>query len=93
MDISGTVVIPAKFEKAASFSEGFAKVQFEGKYGFIDKSGNWVIKSKYENVSNLKNGIAFVYQKNERMGYIDQTGKFIWRAGKPKKRRRRKSLR
>ena len=68
-------------------------VKIDGLFGFIDKSGNWVIKPKYENVSNLKNGIASVYQKNERMGYIDQTGKFIWRADKPKKKRRRKSLR
>ena len=86
INTSGMLVIASKFEKAASFKEGLAKVRFEGKYGFIDKWGNWVIQPKYEKVSNFKNGIASVYQKNERMGYIDQTGKFVWRASKPKKK-------
>ncbi|MFK7946591.1 MAG: WG repeat-containing protein [Saprospiraceae bacterium] len=91
INTSGMLVIPAKFEKAASFSEGLAKVCVNGKYGFIDKSGNWVIQPKYENVSNFKKGIASVYQKNERMGYINQIGKFVWRASKPKKKEEEKS--
>lgn len=91
INTSGTMVIPAKFEKAASFSEGLAKVRIDGKYGFIDKSGDWAIQPKYENVSNFKNGIASVYQKNERMGYINQTGKFVWRADKPKKKEEEES--
>lgn len=91
INTSGMLVIPSKFEKAASFSEGLAKVRAEGKYGFIDKSGNWVIPPKYESVSSFRNGIASVYQKNERMGYIDLKGNFVWRADKPKKKEEEES--
>jgi hypothetical protein len=86
INTDGKMVIPPNFEKATAFSEDLAKVQFNGKYGFIDKSGNWQIKPKYDNVSNFKNGIASVYQKDERMGYIDKNENFVWRADKPKKK-------
>lgn len=86
INTSGMMVIPAQFEKVASFSEGLAKVKLNGKFGFIDKKGEWVIKPKYENVSNFRNGIASVFQKNERMGYIDKRDKFVWRANRPKKK-------
>ena len=39
IDTSGRVVIEARFERARRFSEGFAAVQLNGKWSFIDKAG------------------------------------------------------
>jgi WG containing repeat len=71
-----------KVEKAKPFSEGLAAVQikpkngdFYGKWGFIDKTGKIVIKPKFEEVSSFENGLAYV----NKQGYIDQTGRFIWK--------------
>jgi len=86
INTDGKMVIAAEYEKAASFSEGLAKVRIDGKYGFIDKSGTLVIKPKFENVSNFHNGIASIFLKNDRMGYINKEGDYIWKAGKPEKK-------
>ena len=41
--------VPGMWHKCdASFSEGFARVKKDGKYGFIDKSGKVVIELKVD---------------------------------------------
>lgn len=53
------------------FSEGFAPVRLNGKWGFIDKSGREVILPKYERVGIFCEGFARV-QLNGKWGYIDK---------------------
>jgi hypothetical protein len=48
LDRKGTLLIDRKFDDARPFSEGLAAVKVEKKYGFIDKAGNWIIKSQFE---------------------------------------------
>ncbi len=43
IDTTGNMVIPAKFETAFPFTEGRAYVCFRGKWGVIDRQGNWVM--------------------------------------------------
>ena len=51
--------------------------KINGKWGFIDKTGKWVIKPQFEKVSIFqKNGLASVTM-NEKFGFIDKTGKWI----------------
>ena len=42
--------IPVKYDYTGDFREGLAAVKLNGKYGFINKSGNVVIPLKYDNV-------------------------------------------
>lgn len=88
IDRTGKIVIEPKFGWAQSFSEGLAGVREQfNSYGFIDKSGNWIIEPQFNWVSEFKEGFALVAPEGDRdaqekMGYIDRTGKFIWKPTK-----------
>ena len=58
------------------FSEGLARVQENKKWGFIDVSGNYVIKPQFEGARDFSEGLAAV-QKDSKWGYIDKSGKFV----------------
>ena len=62
------------------FSGGFAIVALNGKYGFIDKTGNEVISLKYEWAYDFLGGLAKV-ELNGSWGYIDKHEK--WYDKKP----------
>lgn len=87
IDTKGNVVIEPKFERAGIFEGGAAKAKLKGKYGIIDRTGKWLIKPKYDNISTFQNGVASVFLKNERMGYINTRGKYVWKAKKVKKKK------
>ncbi|MCX6272182.1 MAG: WG repeat-containing protein [Bacteroidetes bacterium] len=55
------------------FFEGRAAVRKNGKYGFIDKKGIWVISPQYDYASWYSEGLALV-AKAQRCGYIDRNG-------------------
>ena len=52
-------------------TEGLAYHGKNGKYGFIDQSGNFVIPSIYDDASNFSEGFAAVKQKG-KWGYISK---------------------
>jgi hypothetical protein len=65
---------------AEDFSEGLAQVRVKNKWGFIDKSGKMVIKPRfYHQVESFSGGLAYVITQDGRHGYIDRTGKYIWK--------------
>ena len=72
----GVVVIPAKYDYARYFSEGFAAVSLKGKWGYIDKSGKEVIPIKYDEALPFRGGLAMVSLKG-KYGYIDKIGKEV----------------
>ena len=55
------------------FHEGLARVKKNGKYGYINKEGEEVIKCQYDDASNFHEGLAAV-KKNEKKYYIDNLG-------------------
>ncbi|MGL5675221.1 MAG: WG repeat-containing protein [Cellulosilyticaceae bacterium] len=70
--------IQPQFEEAQSFSEGLAAVKKDGKWGFINKKGEFIIKPQYEYVESFQEGLAMVVDsKTIGWGYIDQTGKVV----------------
>jgi hypothetical protein len=81
MDRRGKPVIPATFGGCEGFSEGFALVLLEGKWHFIDRTGQIVLSPPNFQVQSFHNGLAAVgdsrYGENER-GYIDKSGKVVW---------------
>ena len=44
---NGEIVIQPEFEDAVYFSEGLARVTIDGNWGYVDRMGKIVIKSKY----------------------------------------------
>jgi hypothetical protein len=58
------------------FSEGLALVQSmqNGKYGYIDSSGKFIIPPRYDLAFLFREGLAAV-SKEGRYGFIDKTGK------------------
>lgn len=73
---NGTIVIPARYDLAGSFSEGLAGVKINGKWGFIDKSGTLVIPAKYKSAEKFSEGLAMVKVKN-KYGFIDKNGTLV----------------
>ena len=58
------------------FSEGFARVKLNNKWGFVDKTGNEVIPCKYDWADDFEEGLSKV-RINDKWGYIDKTGREI----------------
>jgi len=88
-----TVVIPLQFGRAEPFSDGLAAVcvgkcigfnntkDWEGKWGFIDKTGKFVITPQFDSTYRFEHGLSAVVigtGDNAKNGYVDRTGKYIW---------------
>jgi hypothetical protein len=70
------MVIPIQYEKAENFkNEGWAKVQKNGKYLWIDTNGNKAIELTQDitNLAHFKNGFARV-TIGEKWGFINKKG-------------------
>ena len=66
----------AKFNIAWSFSEGFALVVLDGKWNFIDTSGNLLSEQWYDWVYSFSEGFAIV-KLNGKLYRIDKEGKIV----------------
>jgi len=69
-----------------NYSEGLAPIDVGGKFGYINKTGKFVIKPQFANADDFYEGLARVniggrfHDSNfigGLWGYIDKTGKFI----------------
>ncbi|MCL2767785.1 MAG: WG repeat-containing protein [Synergistaceae bacterium] len=55
------IVIPFQFQDARPFSDGIAAVKRDGKWGYIDRLGQWVIQPEYAfSVGDYSSGLAYV---------------------------------
>jgi len=89
----GELVVDSVHIYARDYSEGLAAVEPElsadkghengvkfEKVGFIDKSGNSAISTKFFSAASFRHGLCLV-ETEKRIGYIDSTGEFIWSSG------------
>jgi len=76
VDKTGNEIIPCKFEKVKSFSEGLAAVKQNGKWGFIDVKGNAIVPCKYKSVEYFSDGLSVVWD-GKKYGFIDKLGNEI----------------
>lgn len=65
-----------KNELPYSFQEGISAYMESGRWGYIDKQGNVLIKAQYDSALSFFDGLAAV-QKNDLWGYIDHSGKEV----------------
>jgi hypothetical protein len=53
----------------------------EKKFGFVDRSGKFVINPQFDDVGTFIGGLAQVsmgHDKETRIGYINRSGNFVW---------------
>jgi hypothetical protein len=86
IDKTGQIIIAPQFEWAWDFSEGLAPARTENKIGYINRKGIFVIPPKFEEVDyeGFSGGVAKIYETYKidypsKIGYIDKTGKYIWK--------------
>jgi WG containing repeat len=69
--------IKPQFDNEPSpFTNGLARVEIKGKYGFIDKTGKVVIAPQFNYAYSFAEGLAPITQNN-KWGFIDKTGKVV----------------
>ncbi|MFA7081437.1 MAG: WG repeat-containing protein [Bacteroidales bacterium] len=76
VDKLGKIVVNPQYEKARSFSEGYAAVCKEDKWGFIDKTGKVVIKPQFKSVNDFHSGRA-AFSDGKQYGFIDIKGSYL----------------
>ena len=59
-----------------NFSDGMAKVEKNGKKGYVDKNGKEIVKPKYDKAYDFSGGMAMV-SKNGEYGFVNKSGKEI----------------
>lgn len=63
-------------DKVFPVQEGIAAFELGGKYGFVDKGGNVVIRNVYDESLGFSEGVAAVRNK-DRWGFIDNKGQTV----------------
>lgn len=70
------MLIPPTFQYATHFRDGLALVKQNGKWGYIDSTGAWIVPPKFDNAQPFSNQVAYVFQKG-KTGVIDRRGNFL----------------
>lgn len=78
-DKTGALVIPPQFASAHDFSEGLARVRSGQESGYIDQTGEWVIRmSTHEAVGEFSGGLALIFDRTADLyGYVDPDGNVV----------------
>jgi len=79
IDVNGMVIIPLQFGEVGEFEEGLAPAQEadSGKWGYIDRTGNFVIQPQYKFAFSFSEGLAGVWFEPTGGGYIDHSGRLV----------------
>jgi hypothetical protein len=88
IDRTGRIVIKAVYSGAEDFHQGFAAVQFGGKWGYIDRTGKTVAPFKWTEAGDFADGFARVVletfnrdgtTRSLETALINSRGKTLWR--------------
>ena len=79
IDKQGRFVHEPEFAEVSEFHEGLAKACVKQKCGFIDASGTWVVRPDFSAAEDFWHGLAAVSWQDGDYGYINKSGKIIWR--------------
>ena len=75
------MTVAASFDGIGWFGqEGLAAAERRGKWGFIDRTGRFVIEPQFDYVYNFACGLAHVQKgrgRNPKWGLIDTSGRFV----------------
>lgn len=68
--------IPMGYNLCA-YSDGILLLEKNGKYGFMDYTGDWIAQPVYAAATPFRSGLATLTTPDGRVGMIDRTGKII----------------
>jgi hypothetical protein len=76
-DENGKLLFNKQFDEVNIFYEGFAKVKSNGKYGFINTSGELVLPCKYDVMYDwfIEDLLGVVI--NEKFGFVNASGELV----------------
>lgn len=66
-----------RYEEARDFACGMARVKVDGRFGFLDQTGNLKIPNVWYSATDFTNCLAMVLTK-EGWAYIDPESKVVW---------------
>lgn len=73
INTQGEIVTPIKYLNVSEFKNGFARVQMDTKYSFVNTNGEQICRP-FESVADFSSGAAVVRDQG-KVGFIDETGK------------------
>ena len=76
-DINKKIIVDTKYDDAYLPEEGLIRVKNNGKWGFLDKTGNTAIPIKYEEAGNFSEEGLAVVKLNGKYGFIDKIGNSV----------------
>ena len=79
-DSKGTFLFNKQFERVNEYSEGLAKVQQNGKWGFINTQGEQVLPCVYDYAWGFSEGLSRVRHgdwENGKWGFINAQGELV----------------
>lgn len=78
-DVNGNIVLlfQNKYECYGNFTEGLARVRFNSKWGYINKSGEEAISPQFHFAYEFIGGYAVVRNEEDWYGAIDRSGNLI----------------
>lgn len=79
-----TMLTDYRFNQVYDFSDGLAAVREGELWGFIDKSGKYVIEPQFTSAASFVNGLAWAAKHKEDLyGFINKQGEFVIKIPKP----------
>lgn len=76
IDVEGNKISEDTYEDVRIFyGTGYAAVKIDGEWGFINESGEMIIKPQYEDARSFSNGLAAV-KDGGYWGFVDENGEF-----------------
>ncbi len=83
IDIKGNKLFNFTSRDYESCKEGLIAMNFRGSWGFMDKTGKFVIEPQYELASSFSEGLAKVLLEDGNVGFIDKKGNLIFTINEP----------
>jgi|KBSSwiStaDraftv2_1062776.scaffolds.fasta_scaffold127852_2 hypothetical protein len=76
----GSWLVEPKFEQPGPLSDGLARVVVNGKFGFIDRTGNFAIAPVFDKAGWFERGLGRTFAERDGIvGVIDRTGSWVFR--------------
>jgi len=76
----GNWLVEPKFGQVDSLNDGLARATLNGKVGYIDRTGKFVIEPVFDEASPFRSGLGRAWAKRAGfVGVIDKTGSWVFR--------------
>ncbi|MEK3794767.1 WG repeat-containing protein [Paenibacillus sp. FSL R7-0204] len=77
IDQSGNIILDPTYTRVDVFSEGFALVEIDSNFGFLNTKGEVTHPAVWNNALFFKNGLAAVSNSNNKWGCVNTNGDLV----------------